>query len=130
MNWEVFVDRGGRNVGPTVTVHKRGTLGLSHAAFVLLGEPSHVMLLHDPDGDHFGLRATDSDDRNAYPVQQQRNVRSYIITASAFVAMLGTIGLPSRRFDAELQGDVLVVDRGQHALDTTTGDPGAAGEEG
>jgi hypothetical protein len=111
-NFETFTKRlvplGKR---PFVTIQKRGTISLNKAAYVALGEPDTVELLFDADERLVGLRSIEYLADHAYPVRGVGNdPTSYLVAGTAFTKYYGIDTTASRRWPAELIGDVLSID--------------------
>jgi hypothetical protein len=94
-----------------VTIQKRGTISVNHAAFEALGSPKAVELLYDVEAEVVGLRAIDATAEHAYPVRPAgANGRSYLIAGTAFTKHYGIDTKVSRRWAAKLEDSVLLVD--------------------
>ena len=97
---------------PFVTIQKRGTMSFNKAAHVALGEPEAVELLYDKKNNVMGIRAVDPSVTHAYPMRAQakKEVGPYIVSGSAFTKYYGIATGEARRFAAEVQDGILVVD--------------------
>ena len=115
-NFEVF-DRRSRPVShqPTVTLQKRGNFSLNRAAFNALGDPEAVELLYDRTERLIGMRSASLNNRLAYPVRKQQNAASYLIAGNAFNQFYGIETGSTRRWNAVMSDDILVVDLKQQA---------------
>lgn len=51
---------------PRLGVQSKGRLSLNARAIEMLGKPSHVVLLFDPEGPFLGVRAADKSEPHAY----------------------------------------------------------------
>ena len=116
-------DRAARPVTsvPTVTWQKRGTVGLSAAAYELLGRPEAVTLHFDKARRVMGIRAASPEAPNAIQVRKQAASESYLFTGVAFASRYGIeVGSRALRYLAEPYGDdMIVVDLNQEAANVT-----------
>lgn len=97
---------------PYLTIQKRGTLSFNKAAQVALGEPEAVELLYDKKKNVMGVRGVDPSVQHAYPLRAQANkeVGPFIVSGSAFTKYYGIATGVARRFAAEAQDGILIVD--------------------
>lgn len=105
-------DRASRPVTsvPTVTWQRRGTVGLSGAAYEMLGRPEAVTLHFDKGRRVMGIRAADSKAPNAIQVRKQAASESYLFTGVAFANRYGIpLGGPAMRYLAEPYGEGMIV---------------------
>ena len=96
---------------PAVTLQKRGTISLNHAAFTAIGSPDAVELLFDRHARIVGVRQVDAHSLNAHFVRPSTAAPTgpYIISAMAFFNVYN-IDLPeSRRWPAYLEDGVLCI---------------------
>lgn len=105
---------------PTVTIQKRGTIGLSRAAHEELGEPEAVTLHFDSKRQVVGIRAADTEKPNAIPVRQQAASKSYIFSGIAFAHRYGIPLGEARRYRAKRYGgDMIIIDLNQESTDAS-----------
>jgi hypothetical protein len=97
---------------PFVTIQKRGTMSFNKAAQVALGSPEAVELLYDKENDVMGIRAVDPSVDHAYPMRAQGNKDDgpYIVSGAAFTKFYGIKTEEARRFNAEMEDGVLIID--------------------
>jgi len=122
MAFEVFDRKGTPTTNKSwVTIQARGNFGLSRAAFAAMGEPKAVVLLFDADARRVGFRPADPEALNAYPVRKQQASRSYVLAGRAFTLYYGIDTTEARRFDAAMEGDILVIELGQGGATVSRG---------
>ncbi|MFG3683166.1 hypothetical protein ACGF5H_23970 [Micromonospora chalcea] len=112
-NFEVFTKRMVPLVKQAaVTIQKRGTLSVNRAAFVAMGEPKAVELLYDAKEKMVGLRSVSRETEHAYPIraQGQKDDGPYLVAGTAFTKYYGIDTSVSKRWTAEMVGDVLCLD--------------------
>ncbi|MHB8646371.1 MAG: hypothetical protein ACYDAR_11345 [Thermomicrobiales bacterium] len=56
---------------PAISVHKKGRVSLNAVALGDLGNPTHVVLLFDPETLEFGVRAAKPEERHAYKLRKE-----------------------------------------------------------
>jgi hypothetical protein len=97
---------------PFVTIQKRGTMSFNKAAQVALGSPEAVELLYDKVNDVIGIRAVDPSVEHAYPMRPQANKDDgpFIVSGSAFTKYYGIKTEEARRFSAEMEDGILIID--------------------
>jgi hypothetical protein len=110
-NFEVFTGRAQQVAeDPAISLlGKRGKISMNNASFEALRKPKFVELLYDRAQNAVGIRAKMKKESHTYPVQAVTGSRSYIVSAQAFFAF-SQIEKTSKRYQASLVGDVLVVD--------------------
>lgn len=97
-----------RSEGPTATVLKSNILSLNRYAWESLGDPRLVMLYYDEQERRIGLRTSD-DEIKAHAVRPVgRSTR--VVSVRRFLSHFGIDASRSRRYPAEMDGDMLVVD--------------------
>jgi hypothetical protein len=110
-------DRAARPVSttPTVTWQTRGPVGLSFAAYEMLGSPDAVTLHFDKARRVMGICAAEPEAHNAIQVRKQAASQSYLFTGVAFASRYGIpVGGRALRYLAEPYGqDMIVVDLNQ-----------------
>lgn len=111
MAFEVFDRKGTPTTNkPWVTIQARGNFGLNRAAFEAMGKPEAVELLYDGDARRVGFRPTDPEALNAYPVRKQGGSDSYVLAGRAFTQYYSIDTTEARRYDADMMGDILVIE--------------------
>lgn len=97
---------------PYVTVQKKGIISINATAYSQLNRPVAVILLFDVRDQVIGLRSADTHDENAYPIRDSssRGIGPYVVSGVAFTKYYGIDTTTSRRWPAQLDGDVLCVD--------------------
>ncbi len=103
---------------PYVTIQRRGAISLNRTAFEDLGKPAAVKLLYDRAQRVIGLRATDPGIEGAYPVRTQAS-SNWLIAGTAFVAHWAIDTSVAKRYEAEMAGDVLVIDLKRDGVEVT-----------
>lgn len=107
---------------PYVTIQKRGTISLNAAAHAALGEPEAVELLYDRDERIVGLRAVSREAEHAYALRPQagKSVGPYIVSGTAFAKYYKIDTSVSRRWVAQLEGDILCIDLKEAGTEVTS----------
>ncbi len=109
--FEVFTKRSRPiSTQATVSIQKKGNFALNQVAYEMLGQPEAVELLFKRTERIMGLRAVTKDMRHGYPVRKQQNSQSYLLAGRAFTQYYNIDVGVTRRYDARMEGDVLVVD--------------------
>jgi hypothetical protein len=105
---------------PAVTIQKRGALSLNIAAYEAIGSPKHVALLYDRENKLMGIQKTTGTMPHAYLVRGVGNNRAtHVVSGKAFLSYYGISRDVARRWIAEMQDDVLVVDLKQPGNEVT-----------
>ncbi len=126
-NFETFTRRSTPVAAtPLVTIQKRGTISLNRTAHELLGSPEAVELLFDKGEQVIGIRAVDPSIRHAYPLRKQPSSYSYLVAGQAFAKYYNIPIGETRRYEAEMIGDVLAIDLKQTAVTPVSRDRGNA----
>ena len=111
--WEMFDRRTARAIKgqPVVSIQKRGTFGFNRAAWEALGEPAAISLMYNRPANAIGFKPAPEEDPRSYPIRVQARGSSYQVAGKAFLQAYG-LHVPdhSRRYQADMQGDILVVD--------------------
>ena len=95
---------------PLVTIQQRGTISLNAAAVDLLGHPPAVELYFDQETHRIGIGATAESTPASYPLRKQQTSDSYLFSGAAFCRFHEIDFTQTRRFIAEMDGDLLTVD--------------------
>lgn len=113
---------------PFVTIQKRGTMSFNKAAHVALGSPEAVELLYDKANDVIGIRAIDPSVDHAYPMRPQANKEEgpYIVSGSAFTKYYGIKTEEARRYSADIEDGVLIIDLRSEGQVVTSNRSGSA----
>lgn len=99
---------------PTVTIQKRGTIGLSASSFESLGSPEAVTLHYDRGRRVMVIRADSPEKHNAILLRKQAASNSYLFAGTAFASHYDIPLGEARRYWAEPHGtDTLIVDLNQ-----------------
>ncbi|HEX3359599.1 MAG TPA: hypothetical protein VHS74_01290 [Solirubrobacterales bacterium] len=105
---------------PAVTIQKRGTFSLNSPAFEALGNPEYLELLYDRQERLIGLRKADSSVPHAYLVRPLgKGGTTQMVSGTAFLAYYGIEFDTARRWIAQLQDDVLVIDLKEPGVEVT-----------
>ena len=124
-NFQTFTRRATPVVAtPMVTIQKRATMSLNRSAYEALGQPQAVELLFDPDEQIIGFRGVDPSVRHAYPIRKQPTSYSYLVAGKAFAEHFRIPVGETRRYEAEMIGDVLAIDLKQEATKPVRRDGG------
>lgn len=117
---------------PYVTIQKRGTMSFNKAAHEALGSPEAVELLYDKANHVMGIRAIDPSVTHAYPMRPQANKSEgpYIVSGSAFTKYYGIKTVEARRFSAEMEDEVLIIDLNSGGEVVTSNRSGSASTDG
>lgn len=97
---------------PTITVQRSGSLGISRAAYQLIGSPEAVEFFWDADRHMVGVGPAAKDALGSYPVRLNGAAERGPVTVSA-VAFTKHIGLELKeayRWVVTLEDDMLVFD--------------------
>jgi hypothetical protein len=106
---------------PQITIQRRGTLSINRAAFEALGSPLAVELLFDASNQILGLRATSVDAERAYPVRGVgKTPTRYLIAGTAFTKHHHIPTEVSRRWYAEVDGEILFIDLRTEGTEVTS----------
>lgn len=97
---------------PLVSLQRKGTFTLNRAAYLTLGEPTHVELLFDGEDQIIGFRAVDPSASTAYAVRSTEPSGSYAVAGVAFVKHYEIDTTVARRWPAALDNGVLCVQLG------------------
>jgi hypothetical protein len=105
---------------PAVTIQKRGALSLNTAAYEALGSPKHVALLYDRDEQLMGMRKVNATTPHAYVVRGVgNNQATHVVSGKAFLSYYGIPRDVARRWTAQVEEDVLVIDLKQPGFEVT-----------
>jgi hypothetical protein len=121
-DWELFTHRRARppEKQPLVTIQSRGNMSLNGPAYEELGEPETVELLYSERRNAIGIRpASDPAADYVYRLRRAAGKSTYVLSLLAFAQYYG---IPiktttSRRYAAEAQNGMLVVDLNQTPLE-------------
>lgn len=117
---------------PFVTIQKRGTMSFNKAAHVALGSPEAVELLYDKADNVMGIRSVDPSAAHAYPMRPQGNKSEgpFIVSGAAFMKYYGVKTEVARRFYAEIEEGVLIIDLNSEGQVVTSNRNGSAPTDG
>ena len=119
--WEVLADRGhwsGRS-SMTLAVQRSGQITIGGQALDALGRPTHVVLLYDAADRVLGLRPCGPDDPNARLIStKSATTAGGKVAAKAALGRLGLLPDRARRWQAVMEGGVLVARVGDEPLPT------------
>ncbi len=119
--WEVLADRGhwsGRS-SMTLAVQRSGQITIGGQALDALGRPTHVVLLYDAADRVLGLRPCGPDDPNARLIStKSATTAGGQVAAKAALGRLGLLPDRARRWQAVMEGGVLVARVGDEPLPT------------
>ncbi len=108
---------------PWVTIQKKGLLSLNRAAMEALGTPEAVELLYDREEQIVGIRPTSKDNPRSFPARRQGKRETanpnYLIAGQAFCNYYGIETGFARRFNPEMQEEILTVDLKKEYADAT-----------
>ena len=94
-----------------MTIQRRGTIGFSPGALESLGHPGAVELMFDEDNAHLlGFRPAEVNAEHSYPVRPLGKSGAGLISAKAFCDFLDIPRDVARRWLAQMQDDMLVID--------------------
>lgn len=107
---------------PYVTIQRRGTMSFNAAAHAALGQPEAIELLYDPDERIIGVRGVDPTVEHAYPLRTMpgKHESGFIVSGTAFTKFYGISTEISKRYRAELDGDILCIDLKQPGTEVTS----------
>jgi hypothetical protein len=104
---------------PAVTIQKRGALSLNAAAYETIGSPGYVELLYDREERRIGIRASDLSP-HAYVVRGVgENEATHVVSGKAFLNYYEIPRGVARRWIAEEQDGILVIDLKQPGTDVS-----------
>ncbi len=100
---------------PSVTIQKRGLFSLNDAAYKLLGEPTMIKFMWDPEARLIALTAADPTDLNGYPARRQGAAKAtsrspVLIAGSMFTRFIRLDTSEAKRWVPRLEGDLLIID--------------------
>jgi hypothetical protein len=105
---------------PALTIQKRGALSLNTAAYEALGSPKYVELLYDRDERLIGVRKASAATPHAYSVRGVgNNEATRVVSGKAFLSYYGIPRDVARRWIAEVQDGMLVVDLKQPGIEVS-----------
>lgn len=118
--FEVFDKYHSRSVKELyITIQRRGNFSLNRAALQAMGSPKFVELLYNRTQRLIGFRPTNAANGRAVPVRKQSNSESYIIAGLTFTKEYDIDSSVARRYTAQMQGSMLVVDLKSPSTDAT-----------
>jgi hypothetical protein len=90
-HWTVFDGRpyGAARDAARVTLNPKKTFLLNEPACKALGNPVGVVLMYDQARNMIGLKPTNIDRQNAFPLKSKKGCRFKLITASSFCTHFG-----------------------------------------
>jgi hypothetical protein len=117
---------------PAVTIQKRGTMTLNKAAYVALGAPEAVELLYDKKNNVMGIRPINPEVDHAYPMRPQANKEDgpFIVSGAAFTKYYGIKTDEARRYNAEIEDGVLIIDLSNEGQVVTSNRSGSGSTDG
>lgn len=95
---------------PMVALHQRGVIALNQQAFEALKEPEGIELFFDRDTLSIGLKGAPRNSPDSYAVRHHTKSSSQIAGQSFLEFYEVPHDLRGRRYRAELEDDMLVVD--------------------
>lgn len=102
---------------PYVTIQKRGTVSLNKSSHHLLGAPTAVELLYDPEEQIVGFRAVDPEVEHAYAIRSmggqgrsESSATTFMVSGTAFFKYYEIDTSEARRYPAEIIDNILRVD--------------------
>lgn len=95
---------------PLVTIQVRGYMSLNLAAFEALKTPKAVEMLFNRAERIIGIRKVDPSLVHAVIVRKQANSPSYMVSARSFSTLYDIDTSVARRYKAEMQSGVLLID--------------------
>lgn len=114
MGFEVYESKTlARSHVPVVTLQKRGAISINRAGYEAVGEPEHVLLLRDVDRNLIAVKpaaASDVRGRVVRLLNPARGSGPVVVAASDFVRDVGIDTSVARRWVAQLDEGMLVVD--------------------
>ena len=105
---------------PAVTIQKRGSMSLNSAAYEALDSPEQVELLYDRENKLLGMQKAPDGSSDAYLVRAVgQNGATHVVSGKAFLTYYGIPRDVARRWIAEKQDDMLIVDLKQLGTEVT-----------
>ncbi len=96
---------------PSVTIQRRGNIGMNAAAHRALGAPEAVELWFDADTRRVGITPCELTAEHAYKMRPLgKSGSSWIITAGSFTEHNKINTDVARRYQTSLEGEMLVID--------------------
>lgn len=97
-----------------VTIYKQaGSINLSETSYIALGRPKHLVLYYSQEKHTLLIQRASENDPSAIKVYQRGRCAIYFVNVRQFCLEIGIDLKQTRRYQAELQDDVLVVDLGK-----------------
>jgi hypothetical protein len=92
---------------PYITVQKKGIIAFNRAAHALLGSPTTIELLYDPDEKIIGFRVADPEEEYAYAIRTSGPTQdsTYLVSGRAFTRHYGIKTETARRYKAFIDPD-------------------------
>ena len=89
--WKIYqgVPNKFRKDSPHITLSAKGVILMNNIAFEKMGAPEAVELRYDPANSVIGLKPSEADAANAFPVKGKDNFRTRIIHAKPFIRHFG-----------------------------------------
>ncbi len=114
-DWELFTRRGAprRKDVAAVSIQKQGGFNINRVAYERLGQPDAVELLYNRRQNRVGIRPAAPGVEHSYPIRHQDNSGSFLFSALAFLHHNEIPHIVTRRFNATMEGSMLVVDLNQ-----------------
>lgn len=127
MGFEVFQGQRIRVTdAPTITIQKRGNLSFNLPAYEALDSPEKIELLYDRERKLIAVRkAEDPSAQSAYvlrPLSQRgsRPPSSFLASGAAFTVFYGIPTEIARRYTAEVQDNMLVINLNEPGVEVTS----------
>ena len=118
--FETFTQKSARSgAGPLVSIQRGGVFSLNADAFAVLGKPSAVEFVFDPQERVMGFRPTTAESPHSYAVRKQRQTESYLVSGRAFSKHAGISIEHAARYKAEMIDGVLAVDLKQNPVNAS-----------
>lgn len=93
----------------SVSIRQDGNLALNKAALKALRNPESVQFLYNRSKEQIGIRVAPSGDVGTV-VRRQKNCSNYVIAGKAFLKEYNIDFSVTRRFDAILRDEMLIID--------------------
>jgi hypothetical protein len=105
---------------PAITIQKRAAISFNTAAFEALGKPRAVELLYDREEQLIAIKPASASSPNGYVVRGVgKSGATHVVSGKAFLNYYGIPFDAARRWTAELQDDMLVIDLKGPGADVT-----------
>lgn len=110
MTWKKLHRRASvRSDKPAIGIQKNGRIAWNAGTQEALGLPEYIELLYDEKNKRIGLKKTDSEDLDTFPVRQAAKQRTWGVSALGALRSIGIEVDKAYRAFAEVDGDIVSI---------------------